>query len=167
MSVSTVTNSSGTVNYDLATAKRETAAGLLTEEQLKKLDEIEKDAKNNERRANQELDKDAFLKLMTTQLRYQNPLEPMDNKEMIAQMAQFSSVEQLNNVATAMAVNNGGNDLIIMKLQDMTDEIKKSNEEIKKLNEEIKKLHGVKEIDEDTDSEDDDSTDETSESDAS
>ncbi len=146
MSVDSITTSSGQINYNLATAKRDTAAGLLTEEQLEKLSKIESDTKNNERRANQELDKDAFLKLMTTQLKYQNPLEPMDNKEMIAQMAQFSSVEQLNNMATAMSVNNSGNDQIILKLEDMTAEIKKSNEEIKKLNEEIKKLQGVKEV---------------------
>jgi len=150
MSVDSITTSSGKVNYDLATAKRDNAAGLLTDEQLEKLSKIESDSKNNERRANQELDKDAFLKLMTTQLKYQNPLEPMDNKEMIAQMAQFSSVEQLNNMATAMSVNNSGNDQIILKLEDMTAEIKKSNEEIKKLNEEIKKLQGVKEVAEDT-----------------
>jgi flagellar hook assembly protein FlgD len=150
MSVSTITTSSGTTDYTISTAKRETAAALLTEEQLEKLNKIEKDETNNKRIANQELDKDAFLTLMTTQLKYQNPLEPMDNKEMVAQMAQFSSVEQLNNLAAAMGVNNSGNDNIILKLEDMTEEIKKSNEamtktneEIKKLNEEIKKLQAA------------------------
>ena len=143
MSVSTITTSSGTTDYTISTAKRETAAALLTEEQLEKLNKIEKDETNNKRIANQELDKDAFLTLMTTQLKYQNPLEPMDNKEMVAQMAQFSSVEQLNNLAAAMGVNNSGNDNIILKLDDMTEEIKKSNEAMTKTNEEIKKLQAA------------------------
>jgi flagellar basal-body rod modification protein FlgD len=43
------------------------------------------------------LDKDAFLQLLVTQLKNQNPLEPMDNSEFIAQMAQFSSLEQAQN----------------------------------------------------------------------
>jgi flagellar basal-body rod modification protein FlgD len=43
------------------------------------------------------LDKDAFLNLLVTQLKNQNPLEPMDNTEFIAQMAQFSSLEQAQN----------------------------------------------------------------------
>jgi flagellar basal-body rod modification protein FlgD len=41
------------------------------------------------------LDKDAFLELLVAQLRNQNPLEPMSNTEFVAQLAQFSSVEQL------------------------------------------------------------------------
>jgi flagellar basal-body rod modification protein FlgD len=49
------------------------------------------------------LGKDAFLTLLVTQLRNQNPLEPLSNTEYIAQMAQFTSVEQLMNLASEMS----------------------------------------------------------------
>lgn len=38
------------------------------------------------------LDQGDFLKLLTTQLQQQDPLEPVDNKDMLAQMAQFSAL---------------------------------------------------------------------------
>ena len=38
------------------------------------------------------MDQNAFLKLMTTQLKTQDPFDPVDNAQMVAQMAQFSSV---------------------------------------------------------------------------
>ncbi|MCX8031686.1 MAG: hypothetical protein N3A59_08950 [Thermodesulfovibrionales bacterium] len=47
--------------------------------------------------------KDEFLKLLTTQLRYQNPLNPMDNTEFTAQLAQLSSLEALNNLVLQMS----------------------------------------------------------------
>ena len=45
-----------------------------------------------------ELGKDAFLQLLVLQLRNQDPLNPQDNQEMLAQLAQFSSLEQMNNL---------------------------------------------------------------------
>lgn len=45
-----------------------------------------------------ELDKNAFLKLLITQLENQDPLDPQDNGEFIAEMAQFSALEQMTNM---------------------------------------------------------------------
>ena len=41
---------------------------------------------------------DAFLQLLVTQLQYQDPLSPMDDKEFVAELAQFSSLEQLTEI---------------------------------------------------------------------
>jgi len=48
------------------------------------------------------LSKDDFLKLLVTQLQYQDPLSPTDNQQFMAQMAQFSTVEGINNLESTL-----------------------------------------------------------------
>jgi len=50
--------------------------------------------------------KDQFLKILITQLQNQDPMQPMEDKEFIAQMAQFTSVEQLMNISTQLTALN-------------------------------------------------------------
>ncbi len=49
-----------------------------------------------------DMDKDAFLQLLVAQMKYQDPLQPTSNTEYISQYAQFSQVEQMNNMAASM-----------------------------------------------------------------
>lgn len=44
------------------------------------------------------LDKDAFLQLLVTQMKYQDPLEPTDNTEYVSQLATFSELEEMQNM---------------------------------------------------------------------
>ncbi|HHV38141.1 MAG TPA: flagellar hook capping protein [Tepidimicrobium sp.] len=53
-------------------------------------------------KANKDLDKDMFLRLLTTQLANQDPLNPIEDKEFIAQLAQFNSLEQMQNLNRSM-----------------------------------------------------------------
>lgn len=63
------------------------------------VDRFNKTLTVNGRKASQELGKDDFLKLLIAQMTHQDPTEPMDNSQFIAQMAQFSSLEQMYNVS--------------------------------------------------------------------
>lgn len=55
-------------------------------------------AKDTTKTSNSKLDKDAFLKLLVTQMQYQDPLNPSSNTEYVAQLATFSQLEQLQNI---------------------------------------------------------------------
>jgi len=59
---------------------------------------IDESSKSTSNRKTGELGKDDFLSLLITQLRYQDPINPTDDKEFIGQMAQFSSLEQMQNM---------------------------------------------------------------------
>jgi len=58
--------------------------------------------------ANDTMGKDAFLNLLVTQLQYQDPLEPTNDKEFLAQMAQFSALEQMQNLNTSFQMSQAG-----------------------------------------------------------
>lgn len=71
-----------------------------------------------------EMGKNEFLQLLVTQMQNQDPMEPMDNAAMTAQLAQFSSLEQMQNLnaqfegfqqssAVAMSLMNSGKPVVL------------------------------------------------------
>lgn len=58
----------------------------------------ESSQQTKERKTNDSLGKEDFLLLLVTQMRYQDPLEPTTNTEYVAQLAQFSELEQMENL---------------------------------------------------------------------
>lgn len=61
---------------------------------------------------------DDFLRIMLTQLRFQDPLKPVDNQEFVAQLAQFSALEinrqQSEKVDTLLTIDNGTQALALL-----------------------------------------------------
>lgn len=49
-----------------------------------------------------QLGKDAFLQLLVAQMQNQDPLEPTDNSQMVAELAQFTTIEELQNLGTTL-----------------------------------------------------------------
>ena len=73
---------------------------------------------------NSVLGKDAFLQLLVTQMRYQDPLDPQDNSDYLAQLAQFSALEQMTNVSEGLesisdVVNNIDTSVLVGQLSSM------------------------------------------------
>jgi flagellar basal-body rod modification protein FlgD len=53
------------------------------------------------------LGKEVFLQLLVTQLQHQDPLDPQDNSQFLAQLAQFSSLESLQTISDDMTALRG------------------------------------------------------------
>mgnify|MGYP000076329117 FL=1 len=64
-------------------------------------------SKSSTRNVSNDLGKDAFLKLLVAQLQYQNPLDPMDDTDFIAQVAQFNALEQMQNLNQSFSYSMG------------------------------------------------------------
>jgi flagellar basal-body rod modification protein FlgD len=52
---------------------------------------------------------ESFMALLLAELKYQNPLEPMDTNQMVSQMVQLNSLTQLQNISTAIEKTNESN----------------------------------------------------------
>lgn len=66
--------------------------------------------------AAQQLGRDEFLQLLMTQLQNQDPLNPMESYEFAAQLAQFSSVEQLINIGDAIEAGDEASGLMAQSI---------------------------------------------------
>jgi flagellar hook assembly protein FlgD len=80
--------------------------GSFSEAQLDYLESIKNDQENQKLIKNQEMGQDSFLKLLMAEMQNQDPMNPMDSKDTVAQMAQFSTVEQLTKVSESVKKGN-------------------------------------------------------------
>ena len=87
---------------DLSAALAPTDLGKLQKE----IDVFNKSL-GGQRTAKNVLDKDDFLQILLTQLTHQDPTQPLEDKEFIAQMAQFSTLEQMMGIGEDMSRMSG------------------------------------------------------------
>ena len=80
---------------DIATQAMNAPDRALLETQVQALNSALEGTRTSQRN----LDKDDFLKILITQLQNQDPSKPMEDREFIAQMAQFSSLGQMTNMS--------------------------------------------------------------------
>lgn len=75
--------------------------------------------------------KDAFLQMLVAQLKNQDPMSPMDNQDFLAQMAQFSTVEELQNMSKQMTTTTEDTQdfqkAIVTIMANMRDEMRTNN----------------------------------------
>ena len=118
----------------------------VTAESLKKK-QAEEEAQKAEKAKRTGYDKDTFIKLFVAQMKNQDPMEPMKNEEYMTQMAQFTSVEQMSNMASSFekfAKNFEEKGSFNTKLDEFLSEFKNTNkallDKITSLENEIKTL---------------------------
>lgn len=118
----------------------------VTAESLKKK-QAEEETQKAEKAKRTGYDKDTFIKLFVAQMKNQDPMEPMKNEEYMTQMAQFTSVEQMSNMASSFekfAKNFEEKGSFNTKLDEFLSEFKNTNkallDKITSLENEIKTL---------------------------
>lgn len=101
--------------------------GTLDQSSIDKLNSMQKNetAAEKQLKKNQAMDKDAFLNILTAQFKYQDPMNPVSDKDFIAQMAQFSTLEQTRNMADAVTKNGTTSEEMLKKLTELNDNIAK------------------------------------------
>lgn len=76
---------------------------------------------NKDKAKSNDLDKEAFLKLLVAQMQYQDPMNPTDNTEYMSQLAQYSSLEATMNISKTIEQGNALNlvgQYVIMNTKD-------------------------------------------------
>ena len=69
--------------------------------------------------AKDELGKDVFLQLLVAQMKYQDPLNPQDNSQYLAELANFSALEQMTNMNDSLGINNIDTSILVGQLSGM------------------------------------------------
>ncbi len=81
------------------------ASAIVNDGQITNLGRTQESEKAKKKTGSDSVDKEQFLNLLVTQLKYQDPTSPMDNTEYVSQLATFSELEQMQNVAKSSEVN--------------------------------------------------------------
>lgn len=104
-----------------------TLTGVLDKSSIDRLNAMQKNQTEAEKKLakNQKMDKDAFLNILTTQFKYQDPMNPVSDKDFIGQMAQFSTLEQTYNMSDAITKNATTSEEMLKKLTELNTNITK------------------------------------------
>lgn len=109
----------------MSTISNKSVTGMLTKDDLERLNKLSSNTENNAKLKKQVMDQDAFMKILAAQLKYQDPLSPMKDQEFIGQMAQFNTLDSMNNLVKLGTMSNDSNSQILEQISSMNANITK------------------------------------------